>query len=66
MTPRGKSPMKKTFRVAVLSTALALCAAPVFADPGGNDPPPPNQGQGSTNAVTAGSIILAILTSIAG
>jgi hypothetical protein len=55
--------MKKTFRVAVLSTALALCAAPVFADPGGNDPPPPSQNH---SALTTGSIILAILTSIAG
>ena len=27
--------MKKTFRLAVLSTILAVCAAPVFADPGG-------------------------------
>jgi hypothetical protein len=61
--------MKKTFRVAVLSTALALCAAPVFADPGGTDPPPPGQkgsGNGTLTTVTTGSIILAILTSIAG
>jgi hypothetical protein len=61
--------MKKTFRLAVLSTVLALCAAPVFADPGGNDPPPPNQkGGGSSNlgAATTGSIIVTVLTSIAG
>lgn len=56
--------MKKTFRVAVLSTVLALCAAPVFADPGGNDPPPPKQNGNGT--LSTGSIILAILTSIAG
>ena len=61
--------MKKSFRIAVLSTALALCAAPVFADPGGTDPPPPGQKGGSNgtlSAGTTGSIVLAILTSIAG
>jgi len=56
--------MKKTFRVAVLSTVLALCAAPVFADPGGNDPPPPKNG--SNGALSTGSVILSVLTSIAG
>ncbi|HVT97180.1 MAG TPA: hypothetical protein VHE33_06705 [Acidobacteriaceae bacterium] len=61
--------MKKTFRVAVLSTVLALCAAPVFADPGGNDPPPPGQKGGSNGTLspgTTGSIILSILTTVAG
>jgi hypothetical protein len=61
--------MTKTFRVAVLSTVLALCAAPVFADPGGNDPPPPGQKGGNSGILSpgsAGSIILSILTGVAG
>jgi hypothetical protein len=56
--------MKKSLRVAVLSTLLAVCAAPVFADPGGTDPPPPSQGTNGTH--TATQILLAILGSIAG
>jgi len=56
--------MKKTFRVAVLSTALALFAAPVFADPGGGDPPPPQSNSGSA-AVLINSVLSA-LTGIAG
>ena len=57
--------MKKSLRVAVLSTLLALCAAPVFADPGGTDPPPPGQ-KGTNSSLSTGSVILAVLTSIAG
>lgn len=61
--------MKKTFRVAVLSTLLALCAAPVFADPGGTDPPPPSQkgtGSGTLGTGTTATILLSVLSSIAG
>jgi hypothetical protein len=53
--------MKKTFRVAVLSTVLALCAAPVFADPGGGDPPPPKGGSNGNMGLVVNSILGAIL-----
>ncbi len=56
--------MKKTLRIAVLSTTLALCAAPVFADPTGTDPPPPKQSGNGT--LSMGSLIVSILTGIAG
>ncbi|MFP5226530.1 MAG: hypothetical protein ACLGXA_02790 [Acidobacteriota bacterium] len=57
--------MTKSLRIAVLSTFLALSAAPVFAggDPGSNDPPPPPT-QTSTASATTMGIILTILGSM--
>jgi hypothetical protein len=50
--------MTKSLRVAVLTTVLALTAAPVFADPGSNDPPPPP----SQQSLTMTTVALAILS----
>lgn len=55
--------MTKSLRIAVLTTVLALTAAPVFADPGGTDPPPPPNGK-SGASVTMGSVAAAILASL--
>jgi hypothetical protein len=56
--------MKKATRILVLSGALALSAAPVFAGgPGGTDPPPPTPQSpvsAGTNSTTTG-IVAAVL-----
>lgn len=57
--------MKQSLRYLVLSGALLLMAAPVFADgPGGNDPPPPNSAAvnvtGASNGTPA-AVIEALL-----
>ncbi len=51
--------MTKSLRIAVLTTVLALTAAPVFADPGSNDPPPPQGKSGAS--MTMGTAAAAIL-----
>jgi len=55
--------MTKSLRVAVLTTILALTAAPVFADPGSNDPPPPPS-QKTTNVSTSGTALAILLTAL--
>jgi hypothetical protein len=54
--------MTKSLRVAVLTTFLALCAAPVFADPGGYDPPPPPSNSSSSGTALAIAAILTAMT----
>ena len=54
--------MTKALRLVVLTSLLALTAAPVFADPGSNDPPPP--GKGTNSSVTTTDVILTVLTSL--
>ncbi len=54
--------MTKTLRVAALTAVLALTAAPVFADPGGNDPPPPPTN--GSQVVTTATVVTAILTAL--
>jgi len=55
--------MTKSLRVAVLSAVIALSAAPVFADPGGTDPPPPpKNGASQGTSVTTVTTMATILT----
>ncbi|HEX4310550.1 MAG TPA: hypothetical protein VHZ25_11020 [Acidobacteriaceae bacterium] len=56
--------MTKALRVAVLSSVLALCAAPVFADPGGSDPPPPPLGGSHASTATTAATLAAVLAAL--
>lgn len=63
---KGRSPpMNKSLRLLVLSGAIALSAAPVFADgPGGTDPPPTNGNSVSVGTVTGSSSTDAFITAL--
>jgi hypothetical protein len=54
--------MTKSLRIAALFAVLVLSAAPVFADPGGTDPPPPPKGASQGTSVTTATKIATIMT----
>jgi hypothetical protein len=59
--------MTKSLRVAILSAVITLSAAPVFADPGGTDPPPPPKTDASQGtSITTVTTIETILTILGG